>query len=221
VHARPRTVPRKRPRQARSLATVDAILEATAHILVRDGYDRASTNRVATAAGVSIGSLYQYFPSKESLVAALVDRHCEQMLGVLAESAARYASAPLGEAIRAGVAAQIRAHRVDPHLHRVLIEQVPRLGRLDRLAQLNRRAAEMVRSYLEAHREEVRDMDLDTAAFIVVTTVEALCHAVVLDHPERLAEAKLTDEIADVAIRYLRREDAPGQHRGLALVRGS
>ncbi|HYV47721.1 MAG TPA: helix-turn-helix domain-containing protein, partial [Myxococcaceae bacterium] len=58
MRARPRTTPRKAPRQARSRATVDAILAATAQVLVRDGYDRTSTNKVAEVAGVSIGSLY-------------------------------------------------------------------------------------------------------------------------------------------------------------------
>src|SRR5579859_5011283 len=71
----PLTNPRKHAAQDRSRATVDALVEATARILVRDGFDRASTNRIAAEAGVSIGSLYQYFPSKEALVAAVIDRH--------------------------------------------------------------------------------------------------------------------------------------------------
>ena len=66
MRAIPTTSPRRRPRQARAQATVDAIVKATARVLVDEGYDRASTNRVALAAGVSIGSLYQYFPSKEA-----------------------------------------------------------------------------------------------------------------------------------------------------------
>ena len=77
---RVRTAPRKKPRQDRSVATVDAILDATARVLTTTGYDRASTNRVAMAAGVSVGSLYQYFPSKEALVLALIERHSSQML---------------------------------------------------------------------------------------------------------------------------------------------
>src|SRR5665213_2578909 len=80
---RVRTVPRKEPRQVRSLATVEAILLATARILTRDGYDHASTNKIADEAGVSVGSLYQYFPSKESLVAALIDRHLLRMTALL------------------------------------------------------------------------------------------------------------------------------------------
>src|SRR5258708_40228727 len=72
------TNPRKLASQERSRSTVDALLEATARILVKEGYDQASTNRVAEVAGVSIGSLYQYFPSKEALIAAVIDRHTQE-----------------------------------------------------------------------------------------------------------------------------------------------
>src|SRR5258707_15013262 len=72
------TNPRKSASQERSRFTVDALLEATARILVKEGYDRASTNRIAEVAGVSIGSLYQYFPSKEALVAAGMERQTQK-----------------------------------------------------------------------------------------------------------------------------------------------
>src|SRR5437899_6576406 len=70
---KPPTKPRKNASQDRSGATVDALVEATARILVREGFEKASTNRIAEIAGVSVGSLYQYFPSKEALVAAVID----------------------------------------------------------------------------------------------------------------------------------------------------
>jgi AcrR family transcriptional regulator len=66
--------PRKRPHQQRSAATVDAILEAAAHILERKGLDALTTNAVAELAGVSIGSLYQYFPGKAAILAELIRR---------------------------------------------------------------------------------------------------------------------------------------------------
>src|SRR6478752_8926814 len=74
------TNPRKQASQERSRATVAALVEATARILVRDGFDRASTNRIAQEAGVSIGSLYQYYPGKEALVAAVIERHNEDLM---------------------------------------------------------------------------------------------------------------------------------------------
>jgi AcrR family transcriptional regulator len=74
---------------------MDVILRATARVLRSTGYDRASTNRVALVAGVSIGSLYQYFPSKEALVAALVEQHVGQMLALVRSKLAEVAGAPL------------------------------------------------------------------------------------------------------------------------------
>src|SRR5229473_2510951 len=68
------TIPRKSASQKRSRVTVETLLDATARVLTKAGYDRASTNRIAATAGVSVGSLYQYFPNKEALVAALVAR---------------------------------------------------------------------------------------------------------------------------------------------------
>ena len=202
---RPKTAPRKSPSQERSRAMVEAILTAAARVLVREGFDHASTNRIAEAAGVSVGSLYQYFPSKEALVAALVERHVGEMTAVLASSLERLGPMPLQRATREVVGRMIRAHAVDPALHRVLIEQVPRVGRLDRLHEVEDHVVALVRAYLEVHRAEVRPRDLDRAAWVVVTAVEALTHRAVLSRPEALGDPELEDEIVQLVIRYLTR----------------
>src|SRR5512146_1991433 len=116
---RPLTSPRKQASQDRSRVTVDALVEATARILVREGFDAASTNRIAAKAGVSVGSLYQYFPSKEALVAAVIDRHHQELMQVVRGALAEVASDPLEQAVRKLVAVAIEAHRVNPELHRV------------------------------------------------------------------------------------------------------
>src|SRR6516165_4267821 len=102
---RPLTKPRKNAAQARSRATVDALVEATARILVRDGFDKASTNRIAEEAGVSVGSLYQYYPSKEALVAAVIERHNRQLMKVVRGVVAEAAAQPIELGVRKLVAA--------------------------------------------------------------------------------------------------------------------
>src|SRR5215510_5260165 len=158
------TNPRKSASQKRSRLTVDALLEATARVLVKEGYDRASTNRIAEVAGVSVGSLYQYFPSKEALVAAVIDRHMGEMLQLVRDALLEAASHPVERGVRKLVTVMIDAHRVDPRLHRVLQEQIPRTGRLENIEALDQEASALVRVYLEAHREEVGVADLDLAA---------------------------------------------------------
>jgi len=215
---RPQTNPRKTASQKRSRATVDALVEATARVLVRQGYDGASTNKIAAVAGVSIGSLYQYFPSKEALVAAVIERHTQQLSevvhGALLEAGAR----PVEAGMRELVAAAIKAHRVDPKLHRVLAEEAPRTGRLENIDAVERYARGFFRDYLNAHRGEVDVADPDLTAFILVTAVEALAHSAVLHHHDILDGEKgeeFIDEVTRLALSYLRAQPPRGR-RGRA-----
>jgi len=203
---RPLTNPRKQASQQRSRATVDALIEATARILVREGFDRASTNRIAEQAGVSVGSLYQYFPSKEALVAAVMERHNRSLMQVVREALAEVAALPMQQAARKLVAAAIKAHRIDPKLHRVLAEQIPHTGKLENIEAFNRETYALFRSYLEAHCDEFRTLDLGLAAFVCVTSIEALTHTAVLHHSEFLSDEAtetLIDEATRLVVRYL------------------
>src|SRR3954468_2752291 len=199
---RTRTVPRKAPKQQRSKETVDVILAATARVLVKEGFDRASTNKIADAAGVSIGSLYQYFPTKEALVAAVIRRHMGEMMDVLRASLVRVAALPLTEAARELVRVFIEAHRIEPKLHRVLVEQIPRIGSLEEIESIDDEACALVRAYLEAHVDEVKVRDIDLATWVCVTTVEALTHMAVLRRPHLLDDDKFIEEVATLVVRY-------------------
>ena len=203
---RPLTKPRKHAAQDRSRATVNALIEATAHILVKEGFDKASTNRIAQRAGVSIGSLYQYYPTKEALVVAVIERHHEDLMQVVRAAVSGIDALPLEQGIRRLVRAGIDGHRVDPALHRALTEQIPRMGRLGNVDAYNHEAHGLARDYLEARREEIRVVDLDMAAFVVATSVEALTHTAVLRQSEVLdglgADA-LVDEVTHLVLRYL------------------
>jgi AcrR family transcriptional regulator len=204
---RPATKPRKHASQERSRATVDALIEATARILVREGFDKASTNRIAEVAGVGVGSLYQYYPGKEALVAAVIDRHNREIMQVVRGAAAEVVSQPVEKAVRRLVAVAIEAHRIDPRLHRVLAEQLPRTGRLADVETFNREAHALFRAYLERHRDELRIVDLDLAAFVCVTSIEALTHTAVLHRSELLtneAVETLVDEATRLVVGYLR-----------------
>jgi AcrR family transcriptional regulator len=198
-----KTTPRKRPRQARSKATVDAILAATARLLVKHGFDGLTTNAVATAAGVSIGSLYQYFPNKEALVGALVEHHIEHTSGAVVAELARVAQLPIAEAARAVVELTVRAHAIEPELHRVLTEQVPRVGRLARLRELDEIASRAVAALLQARKAELAIGDPELAAFVLVSAIESIVHRAAMLYPHRLRDPRLVDEATLLVTRYL------------------
>lgn len=115
---------RKAPRQARSRATVEAIVEAGAHVLGRRGWAGFTTNEVAEVAGASIGSLYQYFPNKLALLEAIRRRHFEDVRAVA--RAARDEGASLARRVEALVRGMAAAHGGRPALHRALLDEAPR-----------------------------------------------------------------------------------------------
>ena len=175
---------RKAPRQARSRETVEALVEAAAQVFERHGYAAGTTNRIAERAGVSIGSLYQYFPNKDALLVALVERHVADgvaLLGPLA-AALRSEPPPLREGLERIVSAMVALHAERPALHRVLFEEAPRPPELRRrLDALFAGAVAAVAAWLDV-APDARVADPRLAAELVVQVTESVTHNLVI-HP--------------------------------------
>src|SRR5687768_16925535 len=154
---------RRSPIQRRSRDTVKAILQATARILVREGRDAVTTNRVAKDAGVSIGSLYQYFSSREALVQALAQEHASEMIALLVGHAAPIAGLGPREAIPKFVSAMIAAHRGAPDLHIALMTQMLSDGP-DAIRAVHDPAPRLDRPWLGQHAYSMRPRLLDAPA---------------------------------------------------------
>lgn len=198
---RAEVAPRKQPTQERSRATVDAILQATAYILVREGYAKLTTNRVAERAGVNIASLYQYFPGKEALVAELQRRHVEEARGEAREALRAHRGKSLQATIRAMVNAGIAAHAVDPGLHRVFEEEMPRL-------RPRRPGAPSDEPFLDERRELVTAAQipadrLEIVTWLVRTVTHAAVHRAAQDRPDDLRSGALAHELNLLLERYL------------------
>jgi AcrR family transcriptional regulator len=94
-HSIPALTPRKSPVQARSSATVQAILQAAIQVLLKDGKERLTTTKVAARAGVSVGTLYQYFPNKSALLQAALRRHMDEVAEAVDRVCLEQAGKPL------------------------------------------------------------------------------------------------------------------------------
>ena len=202
---RPQLKPRKRPSQARSKATVDALLVAAAQVFQRQGYAGSTTDCIADRAGVSVGSLYQYFPNKDAILVALTERHIDTGFAVVRELlAAALTDVPALESLlRRFVVAMIALHEHEPELHRVLFEEAPLPSSLRR--QLRKRENEFatdVCGLLEAH-PGVRMKDPKLSAYVLVQTVDALVHNFILHPPEGIDADSLTEEIVRMLHRHL------------------
>jgi AcrR family transcriptional regulator len=207
VHRKDHLRPRKRPVQARSQRTVDVVLKAAAQVFARRGYAGATTNHIAERAGVSVGSLYEYFPGKDALLVALMEAHIREGEAVLTRAAAEIAGRPLTLAgtIRHLVHAMVELHARDRNLHRVLFEEAPLPRPLrELLSDMEVRITDRVELLLRT-TPEVTVTDPALAAAIVVKTVEALTHNLVV-HGERGRDHEIdayVEEIVRLIAGYL------------------
>ena len=195
--------PRKQPEQDRSRATVDAILLAAARVLVTAGYEAFTTNRVAEKAGISIGSLYQYFPNKDALLSELMRRHLDDIERGVEEMAIHARTMPLEQLIRTAIDQNIRSHMIEPELHRVLSEEVPTLGHHHWKAEYASRMHQRIRAAFELRRSEIGVPDLDLAVYVVTRTVEAVIHNAMPSRAADLKSGALAEELARMLTGYL------------------
>lgn len=177
---------RREPRQGRSRETVHAVLGAVPRVIRREGVDALTTNRIAEAAGVSIGSLYQYFPNKQSIFTALHERHVEDVHRVIERTMAAHHGS-LEAFTRALVEALADLHAAEPELHELVSEHVP--GGPSGFRRALRTTYERV-----APSERV--------LFVLPNVIEAIVHAIP-QRPLPIAVATARDEAVQTVLTCL------------------
>jgi AcrR family transcriptional regulator len=186
---------KKLPKQDRSRITVEAIIEAAARIIEKGGLAALSTNRVAELAGVSVGSLYQYFPNKEALVEEVRERFGLRFQASMLELLGRLPGLGLREAIRAWVTMLVDLHAQSPGVHNAVGTGTP--------AEAHGPLAVVIGGYLDSHVDEIRRSDLTLAARVLMDASEALVHNTSLREPALLEDPRWVDEVCDLLERYL------------------
>jgi AcrR family transcriptional regulator len=194
---------RRRPRQWRARQTVEAILDAVVRVLKRKGVAAITTNHVAEVAGVSIGSVYQYFPDRRAIFVALHQRHIEEIDRMVESTLIEHAATPLDELMGAMVEAMIDAHTADPELYDLLLTEVPH--RADGTHDFATRLHGAFRLAISSRAHELKKRrDLDKIVFIVTHMVESLAHGAVLHRPSSVSLEEAKSEIVRAVIAYLR-----------------
>lgn len=195
--------PRKKPRQARSRFMVDTILEATARVLAKYGYAGTNTNLIAETAGISVGSLYQYFPNKDSIVAAIHQRHVRNMrdmiIGVLSESK----ESTLEEAVKALVRTRLAAHLAEPELHRVLEVEFPFMDSEEEENEAGQDISKCLQELLRNYHREILRSNLEMASYMVLGIVKSLVHQAALEPLSGFTLPEIEAAICEAVMGYL------------------
>jgi AcrR family transcriptional regulator len=196
--------PRRKPKQARAQETMEILLEAAARVLRDHGYAHATTNRIAEAAGVSVGTVYEYFANKDAVFDRLIARELDALVAAF-EAQGAGADLDLETSLLRLVEAGLGAMRFGPELFRAL-ESVPGAAFRSRLGDARATVVALVSRLLEAHRREVKVADLDLAAFLIVSAVEGIGANL---HSSQL-DARLASEITSLVTRYLQGSTTTG-----------
>lgn len=190
-------VPRRNAKQERSLASIDAIVDAAAQVLLQRGYAHATTNHIAQRAGVSIGTLYQYFPNKDAIFERILDREEKRLLAFVMQQQPVKAES-LGEKLHRLFQQSIQLQRYGPELFRVL-EQVPNALLRKRLKKLNEVLVLLARELLRQHEDDLTVDDPDLAAWILIHAAQSLAY----EAPPQLFRGRLAKEMSTLFTRYL------------------
>jgi AcrR family transcriptional regulator len=196
------TEPRRIPQQRRARVTVDAIVQAAAHLLAARGWDASTTNHIAERAGVSIGSLYKYFPNKPSIVAEVARRRIRAEVSGIAATLEAHASDP-GGMLAAMVAATAERYAASAALDTALMEQ---LGTIEMARFLRSAEASVVRltaSYLARHADQLRAGDSSTA-FVAVHALRGSLMAAAAHNPRLLHAPAFRQELVRLLQGYLK-----------------
>ena len=193
---------RKQPSQTRSKAMVDTILDATARVLVERGYAKTNTNVVAELAGISVGSLYRYYPNKNALINALQERHVGKMLAIFLDVTAKMTpEGSLAGDLQALIDALVAAHLLEPELNRILEDELTSCHIPN--SDVRQKFFAGTKVLLNRHRAELTIDDIDLAAFVLVRILKVLIKNVVLPVPAGVDSSKLQAEILPVVLGYL------------------
>lgn len=193
---------RRRPRQQRSRAIVDSILEAGRRLLAESGESALTTNRIAERAGVSVGSLYRYFPNKEAVVAAICDVHTGHDVAEVRAAMDTPEERPLREWLVSIVDYQLERHRRLLEVGRAVYRDQHREFSLAQRVGAQE-VERHIRAVLEHHREEVRTRDLEQAAFLIARGISALVRRALDECPERLYDPAFRASLLELLLRYV------------------
>ncbi len=199
MDAAPLISPRKTPTQRRAQATAEAMVEAAARILEAEGLAGFNTNAVAARAGASVGSLYQYFPGKDAIMAALIRREARRFAQALEATLAAVAAAPLEQAVAAIAAAAVTHQTARPVLARVLDFEEQRLGLGGEASEAAAATGRSLAGFLARRRGEIADLDPAEAAADLMELARGLIDGAI----QRGAVAGLERRVTRAALGYL------------------
>lgn len=196
---------RKEPNQDRAIDTMDSILKATAHILEKEGFEKTSTNKIAAKAGVSIGSLYQYFPTKDSILALLMDRYMKSELEMLDRVLREKKSRNLKATIHDLMVAILQSKKVSKRFTKIFAQKLFGFNKIDALKKIDEHILELFKVHIKPFEAEIRTENLEMALWMSIQCVKVIPVSIMFHENYDLEDPKVLDEMVHLIYQYLKK----------------
>lgn len=195
---------RKKPSQDRSKDTVNIILKATTHIIDQVGVSGISTNKIAEKAGISIGSLYQYFPNKESILAKLMHDYLNKQHQLVSQALLKSDAKSLKEAIEVVLNVIIKSKSHQIQLNKLFIENFTRIGDIKLLQDNHKKLIEIFKLAITPYKNEVRSGDLELMLFNCIQSILMISVSTLFSKEYSIKDQKVKEEMLELVYRYLK-----------------
>ncbi|MDC0254854.1 TetR/AcrR family transcriptional regulator [Bacteriovoracales bacterium] len=195
--------PRKYPSQSRSKVTVDSIIESAFEILIKFGYEKSTTQRIAERAGVSVGTLYQYFPNKKSIFTELQRHYADKLYEHLEKLLEPCRELPIIDAISLFVEGFIGHISKNLEIWHVLLGYRDHFLPEEERTIRNKRLLGLLTQNMSLREEPLRITDIEMASLLMINMCESITHSVITQYPEKLNNGSLEKELKSLLSSYI------------------
>ncbi len=200
--------PRRQPAQERSRETVKVIVQAAAEVLILEGYEKATTNKIAARAGISIGSLYHYFPNKEAVFKALIDYAIDETTQyVIRRGLPLTKEATLEDVVRGLVRLSVTLLEKYEVYGRAILTGIPSVNQISALQTVEERIVRLLPLLKMKELDELRlrkGKRFDAAVYLAFTMGSAAIVRITLQKPEHVLREDMIDELTDLLVSQLK-----------------
>lgn len=200
---RPHFRARKQPSQSRSQSTVASIKQAALALVAKEGFTAASTTRIAERAGVSIGSLYQYFPTREAIFLALFEDTSALMTATMKQVMVKVLDQPLEKALTEIMRQLLALHREHELVLLRMVTQVPELKLVTQPLSFENMIYDSIRNTLRQWGTGLTPRDIDRRAFFVREIILGCIHRYLNDQPENISDRAFVDDLTQIVMHYI------------------
>jgi AcrR family transcriptional regulator len=197
--------PRKRPKQKRAQERVDKILETSINIIEDEGFEKLNTNYIADKSGISVGSIYQYFPNKESIVSSLIEKHYEDRMLLLNEKVFTLKRQSVEAVVDGIIRTLFESHSKNPKLEQIFQSKKRNVGQQVREQHLDQELMKLLEKYMTRTIGNFEVKNLSLALKILATSIKSVCLDSIYDSNYGSQEEVII-ELKKMTLRYITKD---------------